>query len=686
MLLLLLFLSLIAPPSQAAPVKRPHVEAELVSEALSIRPGLPFWVALRLKMDPEWHTYWVNPGDSGIKTSINWRLPEGFKAGPIEWPYPARLKIPPLVNYGYGDQVLLLTRIDPPVGLTEGRVQISAKADWLVCREVCIPGKAVVEIDLPVRAQDPGVDPDWAPVFAETRKRIPAAADGWRISSQVSKRELRVAAQPPAGLAFRSADDVSFFPLQDGLIENAPEPDVIFSSGRITIDFSRPDNAKADPARVQGVLVVHSSAQAFQVDVPAEPRAASSIWLMILFAFAGGLILNIMPCVFPILSVKILGFVALSNQNPRTIRAHGLVFSLGTLLSFWALAGAIYALRAGGQQLGWGFQLQSPSFVLLLASLFYGMALNLLGFFEVGTTLMGVGGGLASQKSLTGSFFSGVLATVVATPCTAPFMGAALGFALSQHWYIGLLVFTALAFGMLAPYLVFSFAPRLLRFLPRPGRWMESFKQFLAFPLLLTVVWLAWVAGTQVGIGAVIGLLGSIVCYSAGVWVHRRWPARAWSKAATSLLVLLGLAIGWRGAQPDLAASATSGAAMAKAGLELQGMEAEVYSSEKVEELRRAGHPVFVDFTASWCVTCQVNERVVFGTEEVRRRFADQKIRILKGDWTNGDEKITRTLGQYGRSGVPLYLLFPADPSKTALVLPEIITPGIVLEALDQLK
>jgi thiol:disulfide interchange protein len=410
-------------------------------------------------------------------------------------------------------------------------------------------------------------------------------------------------------------------------------------------------------------------------------------WLALLVtlggAFLGGLILNLMPCVLPVLSIKVLGFVEQAKAGRGEAWQHGLVFTAGVVLSFWALAGILLALRAGGQQLGWGFQLQEPAFVAFLVAVLFVFGLVLFGVFEVGLTLTTVGGAAMNRSGLAGSFFTGVLATVVATPCTAPFMGSALGVALAQPTAVALLIFTALALGMSAPYLILAAAPQLLRFVPRPGPWMESFKQFMGFLLMGSVVWLLWVLGLEVGVDGLALMLGMLVLIGLGGWIWGRWgsltrtPVIRRIAMATALLIIVGSTVfGVRTIhQLPSAANAATGSKETKSG----GIRWEPFSLARVEELRRAGKPVFVDFTAAWCLSCKANEKVALETEAVRQEIEQRGIVMVKADWTNRDEEITRTLAEFGRSGVPLYVFYPAN-GREPKVLPEVITPGLILE------
>lgn len=694
--------------ASAAPVKTEHVEAELIAERASIQPGKPFTVALRIKHAPHWHTYWRNPGDSGLSTKINWSLPKDFVAGPIQWPYPKRLPLGPLTNFGYENELLLLTEITPPVTLKAGdAVDIAAKADWLVCKDVCIPEGGQVGIKLQVLDSAPASSP-WANAFAAARAALPVTPLGWRFNAAVKGKEVAVAMSPD-GPVTHQPKDVFFYPYQEGVMENAlPQP--VKTEGRnLVLTAKLTDPVAADLKVVPGILVSQNGwgttpAKAMLVGTdpgqanvmpaafmgsagaPAAPATSATVppqsdlglLLALVFAFIGGLILNLMPCVFPVLGIKVMSFVQHAHEDRRILRNQGLVFLVGVVVSFWVLAGILLALKAGGQSLGWGFQLQSPGFVTALAVLFTLMALNLFGVFEIGLGLQSAAGSVSSKGVYGEAFLSGVLATVVATPCTAPFMGAALGFTLSQPAAIALLVFTALALGMAAPVTLLALFPAGLKWLPRPGAWMATFKQFMAFPLLATVVWLTWVLGTQQGNDGVLKLLAGLVLIGMAAWAYGRWGMQG-SKlgvAAAAVLLAGGIVFAWPGE-----AAAPAGIAQAKAG-ELQW---EPWSKSKLEQLRGDGKAVFVDFTASWCITCQVNKRVALHNDEVVKRFAEKGVIALKADWTRQDPAITAALAEFGRNAVPLYVMY-AGNGAVPVVLPEVLTPAGVLAELDKVK
>lgn len=501
----------------------------------------------------------------------------------------------------------------------------------------------------------------------------------------------------PIEFNFQACDDESCFPpdvIKANLnlkIEKGKE--VTGAAVAETIDSTRVDNTSVDnnAAELDSATLANANDQGISESMPDssslgaanESGADESILLAILFAFIGGMILNLMPCVLPVLSLKIMGFIKQAGEEKSKLRKHGLAFTFGVLISFWALAGLLLILRAGGEYLGWGFQLQSPSFVIVLSVLLFLFGLSLFGVFEIGVTLTAVGQNTPKGSTYTGSFFSGILATIVATPCTAPFMGSALGFALSQPAYVSMLIFTALGLGMALPYVLLTSIPALLKYVPKPGAWMETFKQFMGFLMVATVLWLIWVLSLQTGAEGVLILLGSLLLVSLSGWIYGRWSVlhkslktRRIAQLISGLILAGALALSLMYIKP---VSASTGSVHTQGLIEWQ-----TFSPELVAQLRSEKKPVFIDFTAAWCLSCQVNEKVAFGSEEVQKAFAAKGIAALKADWTNKDEVIAKELAKFGRNSVPLYVLYL--PDKEAVLLPEILTPDIVLGYLKDLK
>ncbi len=699
--LLVAFAMLVSPSALGAPVVRTeHVEAELVTEKGAAQPGKPAWVGLKLRMEPHWHTYWKNPGDSGLPTKIQWVLPEGWKAGEIQWPYPHPLPVGPLMNYGYEDEVVLLVQLTPPASAAPGAYPVKARAEWLVCKDVCIPEKGELDMALVVSAAEPAANPRWQASIERARNQWPVEVPGWKYESALRGKTLVVRMTAPDGAALPAK--ISFFPERESLIEPAAPQKVTRDARALTIEMKLAEPLVAGLTTVKGVAVSDSGwpgsngRKAINVNAPvgADLAAAAgsiqrpadgggvgvgdSVLAALAFALIGGILLNLMPCVFPVLGIKVMGFVEHAHGDARAMRAQGVIFTLGVLLSFVALAAIMLALRAGGTQLGWGFQLQSPLVVTLLATLFFVLALNLSGVFEWGAFAQSLTSKMSAQGRYADAFLSGVLATVVATPCTAPFMGAAVGFTLTQSAALSLAVFATLGLGMALPVLLLALFPRLLKRLPKPGAWMEAFKQVLAFPLYATVAWLAWVLGAQAGNDAVFALLAGLVLVAMAAWMYGRSlhaPAR-WRTAIAVVLAATGLAVAWPGPAGGDGAEAL---AARKGELAWQP-----WSPEKVRELTAAGRPVFVDFTAAWCVTCQVNKRIALHNAQVIAAFAAHDVVALKADWTRQDPRITATLAKLGRIAVPVYALYlPGE--EVPRLLPEVLTPTLVLDEISRL-
>ncbi len=678
-------------PRYGAPEK--HVEAELIAATDAIVPGQPLIVGLRLKHANEWHTYWQVPGDSGLPTQIKWQLPAGFNASAIAWPHPKRLPVGPLMNFGYEGETLLLTTLQVPADLPVGTpVTLNAKALWLECNDVCIPGDAQVKLTLPVKPQ--ATPSSTAALFKATQARVPGSA--LTATASIDANRIRLALAPPAG---KTLDRFEFFPLEEGRIEAAAPQILKSEGGQSVIYLTAAKPIAADFKALKGVVVANggpafangwthvvqaplstaSGAAAGATGAAGGSGSSMSLWAALGTALLGGLILNLMPCVFPVLSLKLIG-LAQHRTHSGPMAAHGVAFAVGVVLSFVLLAALLIGLQQAGSALGWGFQLQTPWVVAALTVLFFAIGLNLLGVFEMtmgtGVANLRAADNLASKSDWRGSFGTGVLAVIVASPCTAPFMGAALGYAITQPAVIALSVFAALGVGMAAPYVLLTLFPSLLAKLPRPGRWMEMFKQFMAFPMFATCVWLLWVLAQQVDAGGIALALGVLVAVGFTLWALglSQRGARVFRWVAVGGGMLAALTFAPIATSEALAPGTRS---TADAGW----IE---YSPEKLAQLRGEGKAVFVDFTAAWCVTCQLNKRMALRTDGVKSRFASANVVLMRADWTNRDEKITQALAQFGRNGVPLYVVY--DRKGEASVLPELLTEGIVLTALDKLK
>jgi thiol:disulfide interchange protein/DsbC/DsbD-like thiol-disulfide interchange protein len=699
--------SFVASAVHGEEVSTPHVKAELLLEKPSVAPGESFDVALRMRMKEGWHTYWKHPGDSGEPTDITWKLPAGFTAGAIQWPYPEKISLAPLTTYGYEGEVMLLVPFKAASDAKPGTTaRLTADAYWMVCEKTCIPEEVKLALEVPIGNAPAAPSEPAASAFASTRAKLPTPADDWKITASEQDNQFVLRIDPPQDVALDG--NVQFFAASGPLIEYSAPQTTSVADGVVTMKLVRSSYLTGSPQRINGILLAANgrggAPAAFEFDVPFSAAAAGAagsttaapaataapataavpptLLFAIALAFAGGIILNLMPCVFPVVSLKILSFVQLAGDDPRRVRAHGLTFAAGVLVSFWALAGLLLALRAAGEEIGWGFQLQSPGFVAAMAFLLFGLALSLAGVIEIGTALTRLGGGGGSGHRA--SFMNGVLATVVATPCTAPFMGAALGFAMTQSAATSMLIFTALGAGMAAPYVALSAWPALLRFLPRPGVWMVRFRQLTAFPLFATVAWLAWVFGHQTGIDGVLRLLLGLTLLALGLWIWGQWVTL--SAAERTKWVARTAAAGFIVAGLVLAATSAPTATAAPSPGSAEGIAWEVYSEEKVAGHRAAGRPVFIDFTAAWCLTCKVNERVAFSSNDVQQLVKSRNIAMLKADWTSKDPAITRALSGFGRSGVPLYVLYEGDPAAQPRLLPEILSPGILLNAFSEVK
>jgi thiol:disulfide interchange protein/DsbC/DsbD-like thiol-disulfide interchange protein len=684
--LVMLLLATTSARPEGPPAPGDLVKGELVAETSSVAPGATLWVALHLEIKPGWHIYWRNPGDSGLPTAIDWKLPPAFSAGQIVWPVPEHFMQNGIGNYGYAGATHLLVPITVPGGLAPGQTaRLAAEAFWLVCSDICIPGDAQYSLDLPVAARPAPPDPATASLFATARARVPVPASFETRFTSV-ERDFRLLI-PPAALAGLQNPTAMFFPNGDSLIDAAAQPRLSRRADGLDLAFPKVSSKVTVPATLDGVLSLRGedgSERAFEISANPTPLAPAddsvTWWQALLLAFLGGVVLNAMPCVFPILSLKLLSVAQQAHGHRNERIAHGLAYTGGVLASFAALGGLLIALRGAGQAVGWGFQLQSPIFVAVLAYLLFAMGLSLSGAAGFGASLSGVGGGLARRSGLTGTFFTGVLATVVATPCTAPFMGAALGFALIAPALIAVGVFLALGLGLAAPYLAASLTERWQRLLPRPGPWMDFLKQLLAFPLYGTVAWLLWVLAQEVGANEISGALFGLVLVAFAVWIYGRTRSAA----------LLGRSIGTGfAAAGGIAAlffvaslTASNGQTPSAHAAREDGLNYERFTPQRLSALEAEGKPVFVNVTAAWCVTCLINERVALDNEAVRQAFAERGIVPLKGDWTNQNPEITQFLQQFGRSGVPLYLLYTGKGEP--VLLPQILTAASVLDALGK--
>ncbi len=705
LLLITLPLFMAAGLLQAQPVQTDNARVELVSENQSIQPGESFWIGVHMELREGWYVYYRNPGDSGMPLMVEWTHDKNFNIGEIQWPYPVWIDAGGgLSSYGYYGDVLFMMEATAPEDLTPGETYtLKAEADWLICEKVCIPEYADIELTLDVTDSDVDYSDEWLAEFAETRNKLPVKLDYWSASASFDGDRATLTLSTDA-FDIPDYSEIIYFANEESEIENSADQPFSIDGNTITMELQKsgyktdefdylwgllynPDGWDEEGTYKAMTIDTRDSSIAAEVSEELPLSALSGRFMVILgFAFIGGLILNLMPCVFPILSIKVMNFLQMSGHNPGEVKKHGFLFGLGVLLSFLVLAGLLLLLRAGGQELGWGFQLQTPAFIAFMTFLMFGLGLSLMGVFEIGNSLISVAGKAGSSEGLRGSFFSGILATVLATPCTAPFMGTALGVAITLPASTALMIFAMLGIGMATPYVLLSSFPALMKYLPKPGAWMETFKQAMAFPLFATAIWLIWVFGQQAGVDGLTRLLFGLLLLSMGIWIIHRWKAvqisnrsRIISRSIAAVLIVGGFFF-----------SASSPALLTNSGdstttVDGYGIEWEPFSDQLVNDYRAEGENVFIDFTAAWCITCKANERIVFSSERVKNRFEELGFVMVKADWTNRNPEITRALESFGRNGVPLYVIYSENLSEP-MILPELLTPGIVLDALDQLS
>lgn len=661
----------------------PHLSVQLVIPPAQIYPGQSFTAGLYFKLDPGWHVYWTNAGDSGEPPAIKWNLPSGITSGPMQFPAPRRLPLGPLMDFGYENEVLfpMPLHVAPDFKAAASTVKLGGKVSWLVCREVCLPGSSTLFVDRPALRHAPGtidVIPAEQQLLARFRNTLPEPLPPGDVAKfQSTPKGFTLAVK--TGRRERSAE---YFPFDQNIIANAaPQPVKLLPNG-IEISLTKDEGLKVTPRQLHALLVL-GDGRAYEIHATpgtlslsgAHPGSPGMLRIVLL-AFAGGMILNLMPCVFPVLFLKGLALVQSSAEERHKIRLHGLVYTFGILVSFWIIVGILLALRSAGHNLGWGFQFQSPIFIILLSLLLFFLGLSLAGQFEIGLTLTSAGSNLTARQGYAGSFFTGVLAMVVATPCTAPLMGAAIGYALASSAVVSVAVFTAVALGLAVPYLLLAFNPAWTRWLPRPGAWMEVLKQAVSIPIFGTVIWLIWVFNQTAAAGSLIFLLIAFLLLAIAGWILGRWPARPLATTAAVLVIAFAVAV------PVLSLHALTPRTAAR----VQDARWQPFTPALVAKYRAEGKPVFVDFTASWCLSCQVNERVVLDRSDVQRRLNSSGVELVRADWTRHDETIADALAALGRSGVPTYVLYSPDPNAPPKLLPEVLTPGIVFRALDELK
>ena len=677
----------------------PHVHVQLLVLPQALSRGGSASAGLYFKLEPGWHVYWKNAGDAGQPPRIHWTVPQGVTASDLEFPAPQRLPLGPLMDFGYENEVLFPFTLQVAQTAKPGPAALQAKVSWLVCQATCIPGKADLEVTREIAGHlgKPTVLASDLALYNRFAARLPKPQPrAFKAVFQAEKSYFRLAVETG-----QKENSAVFFPADQGILDNPAEQRLAPTPTGFVLDLKKDAGLTANPAALKGVLEL-AGGRAYEIvalpgtvaGVPAgiaesfgtagmEPlpspsstQPAAGLLQIAGLAFLGGLLLNLMPCVFPVLFLKGLALVRSGNEERHKLRAHGFVYTLGILVSFWALVGVLLGLRAAGASLGWGFQFQSPVFLSLMAGLLFFLGLSLAGQFEIGLTLTGTGGSLAAKQGYAGSFFTGVLAVIVATPCTAPLMGAAVGYALAQPAAVTFAVFTALALGLASPYVALTLQPAWTRWLPKPGAWMDVLKQAISVPIFATVIWLAWVLAQAYGASVLAALLGSFLLLAIAGWFLGRWPAQRWATVVAVAIVVVVIAVS------ALAPGKLAVASQAAGQGEAHGWEP--WSAETVARYQSQGRPVFVDFTASWCLSCQVNERVVLSQTQVQKAFADANVALLRADWTRHDEAITQTLTALGRDGVPAYVLYVPGEARPRL-LPEVLTTGVVTDALASL-
>ena len=713
-----------------------HTDVSLLANVTSIQQGVPFTVGVLMKMEKGWHTYWKNSGEAGLPTKIDWKLPSGFIAGDIAWPLPHKYnENGEVITYGYQDENMLLVTIIPPATLKPGSsVTLAADINWLECERVCIPGSGSVRLTLLVAAGT--ADSANAPLFNRYNRQIPV-----RLTRQAPLTvatmtkdgllELKVRVAEGVSLAVGPESNPDFYPEAIEALTYG-RTKVVATTTEATLQVPISANEKVTgPFVLRGVLVYQigsAERQAAVLDIALSREFCSSLpiagegvpqlklldqpfvtvhasgseqplYLYILFAVVGGLLLNIMPCVLPVIALKIFGLVKMAGDHPKQIKKMGWFFSLGILASFLVLALLVILLQTAGEQVGWGFQFQEPLFVIAMSAVVFAFGLSLFGVYEIqvpGAAVAGMGNLLAAQeksgKGYAASFSEGVFATILATPCTAPFLGTALGFAFSQPAWVILLIFTSVSFGMALPYLVLTGKPAWLRFLPKPGEWMVTAKQFMGFLMMATLLWLLYVLGKQLGMEAVIWTGAFLLAVGIACWLIGRFATLTASRArsyTTWVVALVVVVLGYWGFVETIldVRSVIAGvptAAHGSTASEPEGIAWQPFTLASLETHLRENKTVFVDFTADWCLTCKVNEKTVLTDRDVVKEFRTHNLVAIRADWTNRNPDITRLLAKFGRSGVPLYVIFPAGKPGEPIVLPEVITSGIVVEAINR--
>lgn len=671
----------------------PHVKVRLIAERTNIKAGETIQIAFEQTIDPHWHTYWANPGDSGIAPGIDWKMPDGFTTGDFSWPTPHKIPYGPLTNYGYEGKVILLQPLTAPEKLPAGAITLNAEVTILVCSDICVP-----ETSLHTLTLNDGTNTDNAALITQARKHFPTLMS-WEATYHENDQALTITLPLADHYFFKSTQSrtPAIMPYEWGIVDNVAEAQSLQTPDQQRLLQNRGSRALSEIESLRTLLTYTDKNGDYQgIEITARPAVEKSatvtptkdapaqqitLFSALLFALLGGIILNLMPCVFPVLSLKAISLSKMSDKEQSHAAASGFSYTAGIIFSFALIAATLMALKAAGAQIGWGFQLQHAAVVYGLAMLLFVIGLNLSGVFLLQGGFTNAGQTLTQQNGLTGAFFTGVLATLVATPCTAPFMGAAMGYALTQPAAVGMSVFIVLGFGLALPYLLLTLSPPLRKRLPRPGAWMETFKEFLAFPMYASAAWLIWVYEQQAGGMAVLSALFGFIAVAFTLWAWSRRPIKKIPRLAVTLLILLVLGAGLTLSFGEALKPATQSDMISNDPFW------ENFHTARLEELLRADNPVFVDMTAAWCITCKVNERVALDIPETKRLFADKNITALKGDWTNQNPEITKFLESHGRKGVPLYVFYAGRDPATGQrpepeILPQLLTPAIVAEAI----
>lgn len=660
-----------------------HSRAQIVLAQEGFRPGRSLFIGLYFEFEDDWHSYWLNPGDSGAPIALDWKLPADWKLKNRFDPTPKRIETPPLVTFGYENSTLIIAEIEVPQNDIRSQTLIDLDAEWLVCKEVCIPAVHNFRIEIfrdgyeGPKSYQSQIRPE---LFQQFQQKLPRELSSLKASVEFGSSTYQLTIESDESLKF-----VDFFPLGKNVLSNEPLKLIEQASQQLVLEGAMSKRAKKPPTYLEGVLLVGLEGEAEPIGVKIKTAEATSempSWLTFLFfAFVGGLVLNLMPCVFPVISIKVLSLLKAQERSPSAKPDIGhWPYTFGVLVSFWALAGLLYVLRSGGEALGWGFQLQSPWFVVCLIWIFWLLGFSLFGTFEINILIPP---SLSLKRSWPGwlqHFWSGVLSTVVASPCTAPFMGASLGFALSQPFWILMSIFTMLGLGLSAPYLLLGWFPQAARLLPRPGPWMNHLKQLMAFAMWATVIWLLWTLSFQINFTQVASVMVSLLMLSLLLWLKQEGVLK--NKRFVQAAIIFGLiglslwlAFGGLSSQPSLAGGDANKKAMSSPW--------QPFSPLRLDELLQAKKAVFIDFTAAWCITCQVNKQTTLEREEVLKHFEAEDIQLLRADWTKRDPEITRMLQSYDRAGVPMYLFFSANGGEP-IVLPEILSPALVIKTTRQ--